>query len=574
MSRRKFTVFAVLPVVPLWLVSGGQVVQAADAPGVVQVVAETVRLNQLGYLPDSQKRAYIAASAVEGLVPSRAEDGTEAVSAPEVKVRRVGEGGPSAVVWTGRAAGPVQDPLSGESIFIVDFSGLTSPGRYVVQAGEGLASPPFEIGTGFLSPLFVTVTRSYYLQRCGIEVNDPVSGIAHGICHQLDGLLRHSDPFGEAGSRVDVRGGWHDAGDYGKYSTTTAVTVGQLLLLYQLFPSAFPDGQLAIPESGNGTPDLLDEARVGLEWLLKMQRVDGAVYHKLGPDRWPGMILPEKDRARRYVYGVTSQDTAKAAAVWAMGARLFRPFDTAFADRLLQAATRAWQFLVEHPETVDGARPGDDAGSGGYRDASDADDRFWAAAELYAATGDPSFARFVGLIFRMSDVDVREVSWTDASAIGIIDLVMGQMASTNAAADPTGDLIEYEVADLREKLRQLILERADEMVSKARLNPYGLLLEAGDFVWASNKTALARAMLLLVAEYLDPVAARSLRLDVATRQLDWVLGANPLGKSFVTGIGTNPVLHPHHRLSEALGRPVPGLLVGGPNSRAEDNIAP
>ncbi|MBE3577326.1 MAG: glycoside hydrolase family 9 protein [Limnochordales bacterium] len=331
-----------------------------------------------------------------------------------------------------------------------------------------------------------------------------------------------------------------------------------------------PGTALDIPESGNGIPDLLDEARVGLEWLLKMQRTDGAVYHKVGPDRWPGMILPEQDRARRYVYGATSQDTAKAAAVWAMGARIFRPFDEGFADRLLKAATRAWQFLREHPETVDEARPGDDTGSGGYGDSADADDRFWAAAELYVTTGDPDLRRFVTILSRTSAASVREIGWTNASTIGIIDLIISRGAGVLAE---TGTGYDAD-AEVREELRRRLLEKADELVRKADANPYGLLLGTADFAWGSNRAALARAMLLLVADYLDPAPLPSPRLEIALRQLDWVLGANPLGKSFVTGVGANPVLHPHHRLSEALKRGVPGLLVGGPNSSAEDKVAP
>lgn len=479
---------------------------------------------------------------------------------PSTPVPPGGEEGTAAFgpAWAGRLEGPLTDPLTGERLYRVDFTSLQQPGRYVVQVGR-LRSAPFTVGEAFLPPLFVTVARSYYLQRCGIAVDDPVTGLSHAVCHVQDALVRRADAFAEANRRLDVTGGWHDAGDYGKYATTTAVTVGQLMLLYQLAPAAFPDGQLQIPESGNGVPDLLDEARVGLEWLLRMQRPDGAVYHKVGPLVWPGMISPERDRARRYVFGVTSQDTAKAAAAWAMGARLWRVHDPDFAGRLLAAARQAWRFLELHPEPVDETLPEDNRGSGAYADPDDSDDRYWAAAELYVTTGEETFGRFLEVA--TPRVSWEPVSWTNPSALGLFDFVAGPPPPGESGA----------VAEARGRARQAILSRAEQDARSGEANPYGVLLGPDDFVWTSNKTALARGVNLLLAHHISPHPEW---VRLAQRQLDWVLGGNPLGKSFVTGVGVDSVQRPHHRFSAAAGRAVPGLLVGGPNSRAEDGVAP
>lgn len=535
----------------------------SSASGATAATA-VIQLNQVGYLPSSVKVALIPAREV-------ADPGVPAVVLPWPPQAYTTSGANppatnqsssgSAPAWSGHLEGPVTDPLTGERLYRVDFTSLQLPGRYVLQVGDSapLRSVPFNIGEDFLTPLFTTVTRSYYLQRCGIALDDSISGFAHSPCHTHDAYLRRGDAFAPANQRLDVTGGWHDAGDYGKYSTTTAITAGQLLLLYELAPAAFPDGQLQIPESGNGVPDLLDEARVGLEWLLRMQRADGAVYHKVGPLIWPGMIRPEKDVAHRYVYGVTSQDTAKAAAAWAMGARLWQPYDPGFARRLLTAARQAWHFLELHPETVDETRPEDNRGSGEYGDRNDADDRYWAAAELYVTTGEAKYGQF--LRFTTPMIDWQAVSWTDPSALGVFDFVIGPAPATEDEA----------VTYVREVARQLILDRAEEDARAAAANPYSLLLSQPDFVWASNKIALARGANLLLAHYLSPHPEW---VQIAERQLDWVLGSNPLGKSFITGVGANPVEHPHHRFSAALGKAVPGLLVGGPNSRAEDRVAP
>nr|3X17_A Chain A, Endoglucanase [uncultured bacterium]3X17_B Chain B, Endoglucanase [uncultured bacterium] len=499
-----------------------------------------ILVNQVGYHPATPKQAVLA------LAPGTAA-GIRPGWTPTLQIVRADDG---QVVWEGTMAGPSEDRLvSGDTLYRADFTSLTAPGRYVAQVVGGPRSPEFAIGPVYRDVLYAAA-RSYYLQRCGVAIDDPITGVSHALDHHEDGYVLVDDPFYRAGTRLEATGGWHDAGDYGKYVTTTAVTAAQLLKAYELYPQAFADGQLHLPESGNGVPDILDEVRWGLEWLFRMQRPDGAVYHKLAGLRWPGMIRPEQDVQRRYVYRITTQDTAKAAAAWAMAARIFAPFDAAFARKALAAAEQAWRFLAASGPILDYPAE-DNSGSGPYDDRDDADDRFWAAVELWVVTGRAEYHDYIARMARTGLPAYAPVSWVNPAALGYFDYVtLGQKG------DPA----------IRARLVQRILEGARSVFQTYEQSGYGVPILAGSFHWGSNKEALAKGMLLLFAHHLEP---RPEYERAALAQLDYVLGVNPLAKSYVTGLGSNPPRNPHHRLVKASGVMVPGLLVGGPNDHPQ-----
>lgn len=507
-------------------------------------MAEPGRLvvNQVGYLPEGPKRAVLTVG-VEG--PTAWGD------PPVLLIRRASTG---RIVWQDAMTGPLRDRFaSGDSLYVADFSSVTDAGRYVAEIAGGPRSPEFQIGPVYADVLYLTA-RSYFLQRCGIAIEDPVTGVVHRACHLEDGVLWRGDGLLAQGDRLMATGGWHDAGDYGKYATTTAVTAAQLLKAYELYPQAFADGGLDLPESGNGLPDVLDEALWGLEWLLAIQRPDGAVYHKLSGAAWPSMnTLPEEDGGTRYVYPITTQDTAKAAAAWAMAARVIGPWAPERAARFLDAALRAWAFLEGHGPILEYPAAAN-TGSGPYDDRDDRDDRLWAAVELWLATGDDRYHVYVRSHHR--EVSYTEVSWVNAAALGFFDYV-----TLGREGDP----------EVLSRAARLIRDTARSIFLDYQGSPYGVTVPFDSFAWASNKTTLARGMLLLLAYHLQPFPEYE---RVALAQLDYVLGLNPLGRSYVTGLGTHSPLNPHHRLVEASGTMVPGLLVGGPNNAAEDNVAP
>jgi endoglucanase len=208
---------------------------------VMAALPPKILLNQVGYGATWQKQAFLLNGGKLNHAEVAVIDHTTGQSV--LKLQPQGSA----------SAGSMGDLLS-----VIDFSAITRKGKYILQAGT-LQSVPFVVGQAPYQDALTQLLRSYYLQRCGVEINDPVTGIHHAPCHLKDGVIAHSDNAHTVGQTLAATGGWHDAGDYGKYASTAAVTIGRLLSLYEQFPNQFQDTQLNIPESSNGIPDLLDE---------------------------------------------------------------------------------------------------------------------------------------------------------------------------------------------------------------------------------------------------------------------------------------------------------------------------
>jgi endoglucanase len=397
------------------------------------------------------------------------------------------------------------------------------------------------------------------LQRCGVALADAQTGAAHAACHLADGVLAHPDA-GDA--RWSATGGWHDAGDYGKYVATTAVAIARVLHAYERSPARYGFDDLGIPESGNGVPDVLDEMKVGLDWMLKMQRSDGAVYRKVGGKQWPKQLVPEHDAQARLVYGVTSPETAKAAAAWALGARLLREVAPEDAARYLAAAQRAWTWLDRQPSQVFEWRDGDDSGSGPYRsnevdvEASlryDTDDRLWAAAELAITSGEPRWRLRALELARTAPVNIFE--WKDASLLAL-SYVLWHPA---LAAPPA----------LVRAIGKRVVARAAAPLANTQKSRYRIANQR--FVWGSNKMTAEEGALMCMAYRLS---GRRELVTAARDQIHYLLGRNHFGTSFVSGVGERAVRDITHIFAQAAKVTLPGLFVGGPNDAEQAGIAP
>ncbi|MBK7536966.1 MAG: glycoside hydrolase family 9 protein [Myxococcales bacterium] len=447
------------------------------------------------------------------------------------------------------------DPDTGDTLAVIRVPPLRTAGEYVVRVGD-LRSPTFAVGPEVHGSLERLLLRSFYLQRCGHALDDRLTGIHHGACHLGDGKLPN------AGASWEASGGWHDAGDYGKYVATTAVSIGRVLHAYEREPARFAFDDLDIPESGNGVPDVLDEMKVGLDWMLKMQRADGAVYRKVGGKEWPKRLLPEDDSQVRYVHGVTSPETAKAAAAWALAARLYRPTHPRDAERYLAAARRAWAWLATQPEQVFDWREGDDSGSGPYRsnevdrEASllhDRDDRLWAATELAITTGEASWLATATELARQAPVNLYE--WKDASLLALSYFVWHPALAKQR--------------ELARIIGARLARRAQAPLAQVRRGGYRIANQR--FVWGSNKMTAEEGVLMCLAHRLT---RRPELLAAARDQLHYLLGRNHFGTSFVSGVGERAVRNVTHIFGEAARVEIPGLFVGGPNEAEQSNIAP
>lgn len=360
-------------------------------------------------------------------------------------------------------------------------------------------------------------------------------------------------------------GGWYDAGDYNKYIVNSGITMGTLLSAYEDFTTYFDTLHTHIPESGNQLPDLLDEVLYNLRWMLAMQDpADGGVYHKCTNASFDGMVMPGVTKAPRYVVQKGTAATLDFAAVMAQAARITRRFTRqlpGLSDSCLRAASQAWQWAAAHPNV---AYDQDKINreftpaitTGGYGDRQFADELYWAAAELWLTTGDAAFAPWIG---REDQQEVAIPSWPNVRMLGHYSLL--RSGKQYAARFPV------QAKALREK----VLRFADGYADAMGNNAFGTVMGRyrTDFVWGSSAVAANQGVLLVNAWLLtkDQKYAAG-----ALSNIDYLLGRNATGYSFVTGIGSLHVMHPHHRQSVADGiaEPVPGLLSGGPNPGQQD----
>ncbi len=485
-----------------------------------------IKINQVGYLPNAKKEIIVDKEAKEFEVI-------------DVKT--------SKVVYKGTLEFKGVDRISKDKVWVGDFSQVTTPGRYkIVIPSLNEESYEFNIADDIYNDVFYKVMRSYYLQRCGIEINDKITGFKKGPCHNRPAEFHPS--LGKKGT-MEVNGGWHDAGDYGKYIPSAAITVGQFLLIYEIMPDKFKDKELDIPESGNGVPDILDEVRYELEWMLKMQDKDGVVYHKATTKEFPSLWTPpEKDNDTIYIIGIMSHNVGVFAANMAQAARIYKKYDSAFSDKCLAAAKKAWEWL-EKNGLISFKNP-PDINTGEYPVGQDDGARFWAAAELYLTTGEKKYQDYV-----ISNLNkqfagrgpITNISWDMVHPVGYLSLYFNPKTEQS----------------IKDFIKSQIIQTADGVLRLINLkdNYYktGLL----EFTYTSNKRILASGVTLLMA-YL--ITKDMKYLDACLEQLNYIFGKNPITKSYVTGIGSDYPQNVHNRLTLSKGLVFPGLLVQGPNS--------
>ena len=466
---------------------------------------------------------------------------------------------------------PKEDAASGDTVAMFDLGDL-APGRYTLTGGGEsreitVAERPWRDVTNAL-------IKGLYYQRCD-ELKEEHAGVyRHPACHT--GLAEEwrkpepplpedvkakipphflkmleiplEEPYGEAPAPRRIRGGWHDAGDYGKYVGPGAVTVGHLLYAWKLFPNGCGD-DLNIPETGNGVPDILNEVRFELEWILQMQRADGAFYHKLTSDHFPPFIMPEEDTQPEYLSPISRTATADAVAALALAARVYRMYDAEFADRCLNTALFGWKWLTEHPETRPYRNPMG-LQSGYYGDSEDHDERFWAACELYATTGE-SVYREVAEGFYREGRRLTQFGWAEVSGLGALCCLF--------------DLGEKGGELLYDDLKAAFLRRSEWALLVVKDSGYRTAIPKTKYEWGSILTSMSNAMAMIMNTLLT---GREDMRAAALAQLNYALGLNALDLSFITGYGERQIMFPHHRPSGADGidAPVPGLISGGPNN--------
>src|ERR1035437_4736416 len=449
-----------------------------------------IRVNQIGYLPGRPKVASVS-------VPARS-----------FRVRSLVT---NAVVLQAGLTAPHADPASGDTIRRADFSALRTPGKYRIELDTGTQGDPFRVGHDVYAQALELTMRSFYGQRCGCKV-DLDAQHAHPACHMESAFHPSS---GKTGAATNY-GGWHDAGDYGRYIVNSGITTATLLWAWEMFP-ALHAMSLRIPESGSPIPDFLAEIQWNLKWMMSLQDTDGGVWHKQTRNNFCGFILPQDEQGPNYIIGTGAEpfkgtgSTGNFAAVMAIAARCYRSASPEFAASCLQAARRAWAWLQAHPN-VRFTNPAD-IHTAEYGDANFQDEILWATGELWRTTGEEAYHRaFLAMLPHSLEALAIEIpTATLASTLGYW---------TYALAPSTG------APEVKAAIQQATLKKAEQLARQCTENGYGHSLAIEDYKGASNATAANHALLLLVADRFHPDAVWT---NCAFDNLHYLLGRNCFG---------------------------------------------
>ena len=506
-----------------------------------------IRVNQIGYELEARKVAVICA-----LTPREV---------PSFRI--VGAG--NRTVFGPRPAEPAGAFGPCAATFRLDFSALRRPGVYRIVAA-GATSPPVRLAEDVYRGAADSLLAYLREQRSGYN---PV--FKDSVHQRSDGIL--VDHPTRSGEFIPVAGGWADASDYLQYGTTTAHATTMLLLAYRDHPEAFADRFQANGLPGaNGIPDVLDEARWGLAWLLKMYPEDDVLLNQLADDRdhtfWD---LPVNDSAdygwgrggKRPVYPCTGKPqglfesknrstglastAGKYAAAFALGAGLYGERDSAFARRLAVKARAVYALGAAHPgvcQTAPARSPYF------YEEDNWADDMELGAVELYGLTREPAY--FDAALQYAAQEPVTP--W------------MGQDTARHYQWFPWHNNGHYEIwrtgSDSAKRVVAEDYRRGLAAVVGRAHNGFRIGIP---FIWCSNNLLASFAT---QATFYRRMTGDSTFLEYETAALDWLLGTNPWGVSMVIGLGDNFPRTPHSVVAQELHVQLTGGLVDGPVYRS------
>ena len=422
-----------------------------------------------------------------------------------------------------------------------------------------VCSARFLIGDDIYTDITKAAVKAFYFNRSGYEITAEYgSKWARPAGHPDTAVIVHESAASvarPAGTIISSPGGWYDAGDYNKYIVNSSITNYTLLLFYQLYPDYCRSLNINIPESGNAIADVVDELLYNLRWMLTMQDpADGGVYHKLTNKGFGGFEMPDKAVTPRYVVQKSTQATLDFAAVMAMASRVFaNDPDQELKDLSVvcrEAAGKAMMWAEKNPDIL--YRQPHDIMTGQYGDTLITDDLFWATAEMALTEDRPGDLP----LSQISGIVAVTPTWSENQMLGIISLVLSDKENFKEHSKAATDIL---------------VPFADKLVVKSETSPYHVSLDF--FSWGSNSDVANQALLKLIAlkKTGDKKYIPSIQGDV-----DWLLGRNPTGYCFVTGFGSLSPMNIHHRPSGADGvpEPVPGFLVGGPNTSVMNDCGP
>lgn len=528
-------------------------------------------VDQFGYLTKSTKVAVIRAPQVGYDGPSNFSPGKSyaLIELPTGRIIKTA----APMIWNGGKT----DLASGDKAWWFDFSEVETPGKYAVLDLENdVRSPAFSIGEHIYQAVMKHAVRAFFYQRAGFEKKPEFAGRAWAdkASHLGPGQDSESRPWRESrpwnlsltSLTKDLRGGWYDAGDFNKYTSWTARYIIVLLRAYEENPEAFSD-DYNIPESGNGLPDILDEVKWGLDWLVRMQNSDGSLLCVQGLD---SAIPPSDAKGRSYYGPPTTSATLMGAAVFAYASKFFasrlEPDLKRYGDDLKKRATSAWNWATANPNILyynndDSKQPGSKGLAVGQQEMSQIERlraQFEAATYLFEMTGEAQFKDFAesncGSLLPKWGASMWEVD-----ALESLLYYARLPGSTPRVAQ-----------SIRDRLMVGLTQTAAAFQNSLQhTDPYRAPMT--NYTWGSNKgkTMEARLYQLAALYSADPKLAEP-AAAAALEYAHYIHGVNPLGLVYLTNMAVAGASHSastmfHAWFAQRLPGPPPGFLVGGPN---------
>lgn len=470
-------------------------------------------VNQVGYPQNYTKTAYVQSE--------------EDLSSKKFSVMN-SEG---EVVYSGDCGKKFCDEQAGDNYYKLDFTEVVNPGRYNIVL-DGLTdgeqkSYSFSIADNAWNDLFQATLDYFTNSRCGKQKSHTIWNPES--CHTGKAQIYGTDEY------VDVQGGWHDAGDYGRYIVAGAKTVMDLLITYTKLPEykAF---------------DILDEARFELEWMLQMQREDGAVYHKVSCYRFCAFIMPSAEKDPIVLAPVSTTATATLAGTFAYAIKFYQD-DQAFCEKLLAASNKAIEFLNTH-EIMYYENPVD-IRTGGYGDKNVEDELMFA----YLSNG---------IVTKNKELLEKAFSYIDK----VLFFGFGWGNFSGYAMEQVLDCKDLFTDEQIKVAEEKFIESAKKALSIAEKSSVDYALPWA--FWGCTGGLMDACHTCLIAYKLT---GKKEYLELAEKSVSFLLGANPSDYCYVTGFGTHCTEHPHHRPSGFLKKTMPGMLAGGPCGRLIDEDA-
>lgn len=444
---------------------------------------------------------------------------------------------------------------SNEYVAKADISTLNTPGTYKFKTDELEIS--FKIASDTYESISEASLKYYYYNRASTAIPFTYGGdYARGLGHPDNVIYVHSSaasPGRPTGSVIASPKGWYDAGDYNKYIVNSGISTYTLLAAFEHYKSYYQLKSITIPETGGNLPDILDEVKWNLDWMLTMQDpYDGGVYHKLTGLNFSGIVMPENYNLNRYVVKKSTAAALNFAAVLAMASRIYSNYNNelpGYSTALLNASKAAYTWAKNNPNTYFTNPQG--VSTGVYGDTNVSDEFQWAAVELFITTSDVQYKNSINV----STIGNGTPSWQYTSPLALISILfheplLSSQLDTNLA-------------------KSLLISTANTFKNNVESSVMNIAMGNSDYVWGSNASA-ANQILILIRAY--ETTKEDAYLNAAYTAMDYLLGRNGTGYCYVTGFGNKSALHPHHRISQAdaVFDPIPGMLAGGPNPGQQD----